>query len=115
MADEIPGSEQKKSEKPETVLRVRDDKAVTTYANMFLLASAPEEVVLSFGQNFQPLAKDRPVEIPIASRVVMTYKSAKRLAITLSQLIQRYESVHGVLELEAPAKPGSDGRQKNLQ
>ena len=90
-------------------LTLRDQGAETHYANTCVLTSTAEEVVMNFALNIQPLQRDGRVEMRVNSRVVMTYASAKRLALTLSQVIQRYEQVNGVIELarQRGAQPGA--------
>ena len=64
--------------------------------------------MLDFGVNLlnpaaqQQAQKDAQPEIvfKVTDRVIMNYFSAKRLAITLSQLIRRHEEQFGELELD---------------
>jgi hypothetical protein len=81
-------------------LTLRDQGADTNYANTCVLTSTAEEVIMNFALNIQPVQRDGSVEMRVNSRVIMTYPSAKRLALTLSQLIQRYEGAHGVIRLD---------------
>ena len=85
-------------------IRVENRGAPLTYANMFGANASPDEVILDFGTN-QPVPPAKPQDPPeivfqIAQRVVMNLYSAKRLAITLGQLIRRHEDQFGVLELD---------------
>jgi len=49
-----------------------------------------------------PQGQNQPeILFQISERVIMNYYSAKRLAITLSQLIRRHEEQFGELELDA--------------
>jgi len=89
-------------------LQIRDADATTAYANFFLLSSTPEEVVLNFGINLLPPTKEKEVRVDITNRTVMSYVSAKRLAVTLSNLIQRYESANGVIEIDPRRRPGTE-------
>ena len=46
------------------------------------------------------ITADCPLIDPeVTDRVIMSYPSAKRLAITLSNVIQRYESSRGVIDV----------------
>ena len=86
-----------------TTLTLREQEGTQThYANTCVLTSTAEEVLLNFALNVQPITREGTVEMRVNSRVVMTYPSAKRLALTLSQIIQRYESVHGVIRFDRP-------------
>jgi len=97
------------------VLNLRYERAQTNYANVAVLTCTPEEVVLNFGINVNPPTPRREVNVEVTNRVVMSYPSAKRLAITLSSIIQRYEAQHGVIQLPrpevAPPDTGARGRE----
>ena len=60
--------------------------------------------MLDFGLNIMSPAhqqQDQPeIVFQINNRMVMNYYSAKRLAITLSQLIRRHEDRFGELEMD---------------
>ena len=88
-------------------LQIRDADAKTAYANFFLVSSTVEEVVLNFGVNLLPPTKEKELRVDITNRTVMSYVSAKRLAVTLSNLIQRYEAVNGVIEIDPRRRAGT--------
>ena len=75
-----------------------------------MLTSTPEEVVLNFGTNITPPTAQREVNAEISNRIIMTYPSAKRLAMTLGNLIKRYEARHGLIETtpQVAPVPGAD-------
>lgn len=77
----------------------------TNYANGFRTAATQEEVVLDFGLNHaQPPSQqggEGKIIFQVNERIIMNYYSAKRLTITLSQMIRRYEEQFGELELDA--------------
>jgi hypothetical protein len=85
-------------------VKVRMDESTMTthYANAFRTNATDEEVMLDFGVNLpNPTAQGETPEIlfRITDRIVLNYYSAKRLAITLRQIVQRYESQFGEMEL----------------
>ncbi len=85
-------------------LRIDESKLTTSYANAFRTNGTAEEVLLDFGLNLieqsaGPQATPQ-IQFQVNDRVVMNYYSAKRLAITLSQLIRRHEDQFGELELD---------------
>jgi len=88
----------------QVTLRMDDQKMTTSYANAFRTNGSAEEVLLDFGINVMspPPAQGQSPEInfQVTNRIVMNYFSAKRLAITLSQLIRRHEEQFGELELD---------------
>ena len=75
-----------------------------TYANAFRTNGTPEEVMVDFGLNVANSgagqANQPDVIFQVNQRVILNYYSAKRLAITLSQLIRRHEDQFGELELD---------------
>ncbi|MCG3180803.1 MAG: hypothetical protein BIFFINMI_03166 [Phycisphaerae bacterium] len=95
------------SEQAGTQVRVRvDERELTTsYANAFRTNGTPDEVILDLGLNLvnQGAQPDSQPEIllKLTHRVILNYYSAKRLAITLSQLVRRHEEQFGELELDA--------------
>ena len=89
-------------------LRVDERDMATAYANGFRTNGTPEEVILDFGLNL-PTPQADPKATPemvfkVTERVILNYYSAKRLAITLSQVIRRHEDQFGELELEANSR-----------
>ena len=76
----------------------------TAYANAFRTNGTAEEVMLDFGLNIVNPAstqENQPqIIFRINDRIIMNYYSAKRLAITLGQLIRRHEEQFGELELD---------------
>ena len=85
-------------------LRIDEAGLETSYANAFRTNGTAEEVILDFGLNVvgppsQPQGNPQ-ILFKVNQRVVMNYYSAKRLAITLSQLIRRHEEQFGELEMD---------------
>ena len=103
--NDIPQIPPADDEQSRGTLNLRQDRAETNYANLAMLTSTPEEVVLHFGINISPPTPERQVNAEITTRVVMSYPSAKRLALTLGNVIQRYESQRGVIDVGRTAAP----------
>ena len=101
-----PVEEQAREQTGQRQIRVRVDEREmgTTYANAFRTNATAEEVMLDFGMNLVNPAQaegDQPeITFKVTERVIMNYYSAKRMAITLSQLIRRHEDQFGELELD---------------
>jgi len=114
-AGEKPIEEQAKEQTGQQQVRLRVDERnmKTTYANAFRTNGTAEEVMLDFGLNLipQPQQGQTQPEIlfQINDRVIMNYLSAKRLAITLSQLIRRHEEQFGELELDVAKRRTQGG------
>jgi len=85
-------------------LRIDEREMKTCYANAFRTNGTAEEVMLDFGLNLIAPAsaqQEQPeIIFQVAERIILNYYSAKRLAITLSQLIRRHEEQFGELELD---------------
>jgi hypothetical protein len=105
-AGEKPIEEQAKEQTGQQQIRLHLDEREmkTTYANAFRTNGTAEEVMLDFGVNFispVPAQQNQPeILFQVSNRIVMNYYSAKRLAITLGQLIRRHEEQFGELELD---------------
>ena len=95
-----------------TTLRVHGQDVKTSYANMCLLLSTREETILDFGLTLIGGPREqREANMAVSNRIIMGPAAAKRLAIALSQAIQRYENAFGVIEMEPrPAHPQGPGR-----
>ena len=86
-------------------LRLDEREMGTSYANAFRTNGTAEEVMLDFGVNLMNQAGGGEAQTPeivfkVNQRVILNYFSAKRLAITLSQLVRRHEEQFGALEMD---------------
>lgn len=93
-------------------LRVNQTDAHTSYANAFRTNVTAEEVFVDFGLNqvvpAQP-GQGGPGQENIAgeilfdvkNRVILNYYSTKRLAISLADIVRKYEQQFGELQLNA--------------
>ena len=81
--------------------QVEVDVSKTTghYANFCRLSGTPEELLIDFGLNPQPIGT--PTQpIVLTQRVVTGWHTAKRLLHVLQLTIERHEAVFGVLETD---------------
>jgi len=84
----------KKQSKP---LPVDESKAHSCYANFCRVTGTPEELIVDFGMNSQPMGtNDKPVDIN--QRIVLNFFTAKRLLHALHVSVQRHEEVFGEIE-----------------
>ncbi|OYP37384.1 DUF3467 domain-containing protein [Rhodopirellula sp. MGV] len=105
MADEAkkpdaaaPPAEQAQSQQPVQV-QVNDDNALATYANFCRVTGSPEELIVDFGLNPQPIGVPKdPIEVK--QRIIVNFYTAKRLLAALQMSIARHEAVFGVLETD---------------
>ncbi|MDR3181762.1 MAG: DUF3467 domain-containing protein [Planctomycetaceae bacterium] len=80
-------------------LRFDDSKVTAIYANFCRVTGTPEELLIDFGLNPQPIGADTP-PITVSSRVVTNFYTAKRMMLALQATIQRHEQTFGTLELD---------------
>jgi hypothetical protein len=78
---------------------VNDSHVNAAYANFCRVTGSPEELIIDFGLNPQPVGVPKN-PIDVSQRVIVNYYTAKRLLHALSLSIQRHESVFGVLETD---------------
>ena len=105
-------------------MRIDQRDVHTCYANAFRTNATAEEVIVDFGLNQVVAAQPQPagggaendptgeIVFQINNRVILNYYSAKRLVLTLGQLIRRYEDQFGALQLnvaERQQKAPSEG------
>ena len=85
-------------------LRIDEKNLHSSYANAFRTNGTAEEVILDFGLNLAVPAQEQggqpEILFAVDNRIVMNYFSAKRLALTLGQLIRRHEDQFGELQLD---------------
>ena len=82
---------------PQQAIRVDDSRVEACYANFCRVTGTPEELIIDFGLNSQPMGL--PTEpIVIHQRLVTNYFTAKRMLQALQMTLQRHESTFGVLE-----------------
>ncbi len=77
----------------------------TNYVSGFRPTMTAEEIMLDFGLNLiRPTGnKEHPFDLVFQAnnRLIMSYYSAKRLAVSLTQIVRRFEQQFGELELNA--------------
>ncbi len=89
-------SENRNQQRP---IMVDDSEAKCVYANFCRVTGSPEELIIDFGMNAQPMgSNDRPVEI--TQRTVLNFYTAKRLLHALHISVQRHEEVFGAIETD---------------
>lgn len=89
-------------------LNIDESKMNTTYANTIRTSTTGDEVVLDFGINLPvPTPDNQPALLfSVGSRVVMNWRGAKRLAISLGQVIRQFEERNGEIQLNPPQQGG---------
>jgi hypothetical protein len=80
-------------------LQVNDANAIACYANFCRVTGSPEELIIDFGLNPQPVGMPKdPIEVK--QRIIVNFFTAKRLLGALQLSVQRHEAVFGVLETD---------------
>ena len=104
-----------KQESRQIALRIDDSKMDTTYANTIRTSTTPDEVVLDFGMNLpmQGPNNEPAILFSVTSRVIMNWQGAKRLAISLGQMIRAYEERNGEINLNPAQRPTGGPRLSN--
>lgn len=78
----------------------------TIYANAYRIHPAAEEVVIDLGFNMPNPNPQQPnsMVLKITDRAVLSYVNAKRLVLSLQQLIKRYEQQFGEIDVRGPGR-----------
>ncbi len=102
VAEEAPGTQ------PPTQIEVDDSQAKCCYANFCRVMGTPEELIIDFGLNPQPMGV--PTDpIPVTQRVITNLYTAKRLLHVLQLTVQRHEAAFGALEVDVQKRVGRRG------
>jgi hypothetical protein len=101
MAENAEHAEETKAPAQQQMVQVEVDDSHTTalYANFCRVTGSPEELIVDFGLNPQPVGMPKS-PIAVTQRIVMNYYTAKRLLHALHLSVQRHEAVFGVLETD---------------
>jgi len=84
---------------PQQQVQVDDSTAICSYANFCRVTGSPEELIIDFGLNSQPMGV--PTEpIGIKQRIIVNFYTAKRLLAALHMSVQRHEQAFGILETD---------------
>lgn len=80
-------------------VEIDDSKTIACYANFCRVTGTPEELVIDFGLNPQPVGP--PTEPIVATqRIITNFYTAKRLLQVLQLTIQRHEAAFGAVETD---------------
>ena len=80
-------------------VQVEDSGAIALYANFCRVTGSPEELIIDFGLNPQPVGVPKD-PIQVKQRIIVNYYTAKRLLAALNMSVQRHEAVFGVRETD---------------
>ena len=84
---------------PPLPFKFDDSNAKASYANFCRVSATPEEMILDFGLNPQPVGL--PTQpIAVTDRIVTSFYTAKRMLLALTATIERHEQAFGTIETE---------------
>jgi hypothetical protein len=84
---------------PPAQVQLDDSSVVSSYSNFCRVTGTPEELIIDFGLNTQPVGiPDKPIRVN--QRIILNHFTAKRLLAALSMSVQRHEAAFGVLETD---------------
>ena len=84
-------------------IQVRDTGIATHYASFFSISAMRDAVVLMLGNQF-----GKPDMVQVEHKIAMSPANAKRMAISLGQVIRRLEEEQGEIDISArPQPPGT--------
>ena len=101
MSEEITQTTSTDQQSVQVVLDERDLKII--FSNAYRIHTTSEEVVVDLGFNMpdpNPQGGQQRLLFKVTDRVVMSYTNAKRLAMSLAQLIKRHEQQFGEIPLQ---------------
>ncbi|MBA2115049.1 DUF3467 domain-containing protein [Bremerella alba] len=73
--------------------------AIACYANFCRVTGTPEELIIDFGLNTQPMVQSQE-KIKVQQRIILNYYTAKRMLGALHMAVQRHEAAFGALETD---------------
>ena len=104
MADDQQGGAAAGGEGQQGVQVLLDERELRTlYTNAYRIHTSAEEVIIDLGFNMpnpNPQGGQAQLLFKVTDRAVMSYTNAKRLAMSLSQLVKRYEPQFGELPVQ---------------
>ncbi|PKN17068.1 MAG: hypothetical protein CVU71_17385 [Deltaproteobacteria bacterium HGW-Deltaproteobacteria-6] len=78
-------------------IRFTEEGVKTQYSSIFNIGFGADEVIFMFGNQSVD-----PGIVMIESKMAVSLKNAKRFAVTLGNLLRRYEAANGVIDISAP-------------
>ena len=92
------------AQNPQGVQVLLDERELrSVYANAYRIHTSSEEVIIDLGFNMpNPNQQGGGAQLlfKVTDRVIMTYGNAKRLSMSLTQLVKRYEQQFGELQTQ---------------
>ena len=98
---------QQQQQQQRVQVQIDDSSVIACYANFCRVTGTPEELIVDFGLNPQPVGVPTQPS-PVAQRIITNFYTAKRMLHALQLTIQRHEATFGVLEIDVQrrVRPG---------
>ncbi|MFW6058950.1 MAG: DUF3467 domain-containing protein [Phycisphaeraceae bacterium] len=95
----------------QTQLQIDESQVTTYYSSTARVWGSAEELLVDLAQGLRQSPNQPNVQVlrPDA-RIIMSPAAAKRLAIALSQAVQRYESTYGTIETDPRKRAKQSGQ-----
>jgi hypothetical protein len=97
------------SQQQRVQVEIDDSRVMALYANFCRVMGTPEEMIIDFGLNPQPVGVPKD-PIAVTQRIITNYYTAKRMLMALQVTIQRHEAAFGVLELDVQKRLSPQAR-----
>ena len=95
-------ADEKKQAQNQLQFQISEQIAQGLYANLAIVSNLDSEFILDFA-----FVQPQQNVVKINSRIIMSPKQAKRLAVTLGNGLVQYEDKHGTIDISVP---GADNK-----
>jgi len=93
----------------EVTLRIDESELKSCYANTIRSYSTQDEVILDFGMNMPVPGKNDEIVFRVKQQAILNWRTAKRLALSLANLVRQHEERHGEIETSTSRPQGESG------
>lgn len=88
----------------EMTLRIDESAMQSAYTNTFRTEPTLDEVILDFGMNRLVPGKQDEMVFKVRQQVILSWRNAKRLALTLANVVRQHEERYGEIEMNPVAR-----------
>jgi hypothetical protein len=99
------------SQQTQQRVEIDDSEIVASYANFCRVTGTPEELIVDFGLNSEPMGVPK-APLKINQRIITNYFTAKRMLHALQLSVQRHEAAFGALEVDVRKRLTPSARQQ---
>lgn len=106
-----PAEQQPTQQPTQQRVEIDDSEIVASYANFCRVTGTPEELIIDFGLNSEPMGVPKD-PLKINQRIITNYFTAKRMLHALQLSVQRHEQAFGALEVDVRKRLTPSARQQ---